>query len=144
MVTECGGTEPEEQLAEAASEVEHLLLDAAFAGDTAGREQLWLYREAHNESVAAAGVPHKLDVSVSIGDQPVFLDAVAAEVASRFPDARTFLYGHLGDGNVHVNVVGPDAEDELVDELVLDLVARHGGSISASTASALPRRAGCR
>ena len=131
VITECGGTEPEEQLAEAASEVESLLLDAAIAADTAGREQLWLYREAHNESVAAAGVPHKLDVSVSIGDQPAFLDAVSAGVASRFPDARTFLYGHLGDGNVHVNVVGPDPEDESVDDLVLDLVARHGGSISA-------------
>jgi FAD/FMN-containing dehydrogenase len=42
-----------------------------------------------------------------------------------------YLYGHLGDGNVHVNVLGPDPEEAEVDELVLQLVARHGGSISA-------------
>ncbi len=131
VVTECGGVEPEEQLAEAASEVESLLLDAAIALDSAGRESLWLYREAHNESVAAAGIPHKLDVSVAIGDQAAFLADIESAVSARFPEARLFLYGHLGDGNVHVNVIGPDPGDEAVDELVLDLVASHEGSISA-------------
>jgi len=131
VVTECGGADPEVELAEAASEVEPLLLDAAVAGDRAGREGLWQYREAHNESVAAAGVPHKLDVSVPIGHQPAFLAEVEGAVSECYPDARTFLYGHLGDGNVHVNVIGPDPEDESVDDLVLELVARHGGSISA-------------
>jgi FAD/FMN-containing dehydrogenase len=45
--------------------------------------------------------------------------------------ARTILFGHLGDGNVHVNVLGPDPADETVDETVLRLVADHGGTISA-------------
>ena len=45
--------------------------------------------------------------------------------------ARTILFGHLGDGNVHVNVLGPDPADETVDETVLRLVAEHGGTISA-------------
>jgi FAD/FMN-containing dehydrogenase len=41
------------------------------------------------------------------------------------------LFGHVGDGNVHVNVVGPSADDEAVDDLVLGLVVERGGSISA-------------
>jgi len=45
--------------------------------------------------------------------------------------ARTILFGHLGDGNVHVNVLGPDPADETVDETVLQLAAEHGGTISA-------------
>jgi FAD/FMN-containing dehydrogenase len=45
--------------------------------------------------------------------------------------ARTILFGHLGDGNVHVNVLGPDPADESVDGTVLRLVAEHGGTVSA-------------
>ena len=47
------------------------------------------------------------------------------------PGARVWLFGHLGDGNVHVNIVGPDPGDEAVDEAVLRLAAELGGTISA-------------
>ena len=47
------------------------------------------------------------------------------------PDASVYLYGHAGDGNLHVNVVGPPPTDEAVDDAVLDLAIRHGGTISA-------------
>jgi FAD/FMN-containing dehydrogenase len=47
------------------------------------------------------------------------------------PGARTILFGHLGDGNVHVNVLGADPDDLRVDEAVLRLVAAAGGTISA-------------
>ena len=42
-----------------------------------------------------------------------------------------YVFGHLGDANLHVNVVGPAPDDEQVDDAVLRLVAAHGGSISA-------------
>jgi FAD/FMN-containing dehydrogenase len=54
---------------------------------------------------------------------------------------RTILYGHLGDGNVHVNVLGPEPDDHAVDELVLRLVAAHGGSISAEHGIGVAKRA---
>jgi FAD/FMN-containing dehydrogenase len=41
------------------------------------------------------------------------------------------LFGHVGDGNLHVNVLGLDPDDETVDQAVLELVAEHGGSVSA-------------
>ena len=41
------------------------------------------------------------------------------------------LWGHVGDGNLHVNVVGPAPDDEAVDEAVLRVVAAHGGTVSA-------------
>ena len=47
------------------------------------------------------------------------------------PDARTFLYGHVGDGNLHVNVLGPPPEDEAIDDAVLELAIEHGGTVSA-------------
>jgi FAD/FMN-containing dehydrogenase len=52
-------------------------------------------------------------------------------VASVAAGSRLVLWGHLGDGNLHVNIVGPPADDESVDDAVLRLVAEHGGSISA-------------
>ena len=47
------------------------------------------------------------------------------------PGARTILFGHLGDGNVHVNLLGPDPEDGAPDDAVLGLVLELGGTISA-------------
>ena len=52
-------------------------------------------------------------------------------VAERAPDARTVVFGHLGDGNVHVNVLGLDPHDDAVDDAVMRLVAGCGGTISA-------------
>jgi FAD/FMN-containing dehydrogenase len=56
---------------------------------------------------------------------------VRKAVAEACPGALLVLFGHVGDGNVHVNVVGPAPDDETVDEAVLRLVASMGGSISA-------------
>ena len=102
--------------------------NVAVADDSRGRAALWAYRELHNEAVAAAGVPHKLDVSVAIRDLPAFTERVRRIDET---SARTILYGHLGDGNVHVNVLGPEPGDQRVDVAVLDLVSEFGGSISA-------------
>jgi FAD/FMN-containing dehydrogenase len=102
--------------------------DALIADDTASRERLWRLREAHTEAISAAGVPHKLDVGVPLETLAPFCDAVRGAMPA---GARTIVFGHLGDGNVHVNVLGPDPADESVDETVLRLVAAHGGTISA-------------
>jgi len=103
----------------------------AIANDAVGRRRLWELREGHTESVNAEGIPHKLDVSVPV--------ARFAELAERAPDAvravdgdaRTIVYGHVGDGNLHVNILGPAPDDEVVDDAVLELTLRLGGSVSA-------------
>ena len=52
-------------------------------------------------------------------------------VAAVDADARTIVYGHVGDGNLHVNVLGPAPEDQRADDAVLELVLELGGSVSA-------------
>ena len=127
VLVECGADgDPIDDLA-AALDGDEAVLDVAVAEDAERRAALWTYREAHNEAVSAAGVPHKLDVTLPAGAIAPFVDAVRAAV----PGARTILWGHLGDGNLHVNLLGPDPEDHGPDEAVLRLVAAHGGSISA-------------
>ena len=105
-------TDPIEELAQAGIE------DAAVADDAASRARLWALREAHTEAIAAAGVPLKLDVGVPLRALPRFLREVRGAI----------LFGHLGDGNVHVNLLDADAA---AGDAVLDLVLACGGTISA-------------
>jgi FAD/FMN-containing dehydrogenase len=105
------------------------LQDAAVATDAQARAGVWAYRERHTESIGAAGIPHKLDVAVPLARLAAFradLDSVIAKA-----DARAIVFGHIGAGNLHVNVLGPAPDDDSVDDAVLRLAAEHGGTISA-------------
>jgi len=125
-----GEADPTDELA-AAVEPLSGLRDAVLAADAAGRERLWQLRERHTESVNAAGIPHKLDVAVPIGRLAGYATEVRDAIAAVAPAAQTYLYGHVGDGNLHVNVVGPPPDDETVDEAILGLAIEHDGTTSA-------------
>jgi len=104
---------------------------AALATDAAGRHRLWQLRERHTEVVNAEGVPHKLDVSVPGPRFAELVEGAPLAVSAAAPGARTIVYGHVGDGNLHVNVLGPPPDDERADDAVLNLVLELGGSVSA-------------
>jgi FAD/FMN-containing dehydrogenase len=126
VLVECAGhDDPTAALAAAVGD-----LPAAVAGpsEPARREQLWRMRHEITEAVNAIGPPVKLDVTLPGPRLAAFCD----EVGSVVPDgARLWLFGHVADGNIHVNVTGVDPRDESVDDAVLRLVAASGGSISA-------------
>jgi FAD/FMN-containing dehydrogenase len=119
-----------ERLSEVAASLDHVL-DSAVAVDPEPRAALWRYREAHTESIARLGPVHKLDVTLPLVALADFLGEVRAAVLARRPDAAVWLFGHAGDGNIHVNVTGVAPDDDEVDQQVLELVAARGGSISA-------------
>jgi FAD/FMN-containing dehydrogenase len=129
VLAECAAaSDPTEELAEALEQAG--VEDALVADDTASREGLWAIREGHTDAINAAGVPHKLDVGVPLRELDRFLDEVPA-VVSAAGGERVILFGHLGDGNVHVNVLGAEPDDPRVDDAVLELTLRCGGTISA-------------
>ena len=103
----------------------------ALATDPAGRERLWALRERHTEAINVEGVPHKLDVSVPMSRYAELVRRAPEVAATAHPGARTFVYGHVGDGNLHVNVLGPEPDDEAVDDAILAFVVALGGSVSA-------------
>jgi len=97
----------------------------------ADRKRLWRYRDLVSDAINRVGVPHKLDVTLPADKLAPFTDAVVTLVRSVVADASVYIFGHVGDGNLHVNVVGAEPDDERIDDAVLRLTAGFGGSISA-------------
>ena len=120
-----------------ASDIERHLAQSNFAGlsavaqDELGRARLWRLREEHTAAISTHGVPHKFDVTVAVSDLPKFIEKTRQGISETNADWTVFIFGHAADGNMHVNVLGPSATDELVDEVVLQVVAEFKGSISA-------------
>jgi len=125
-----GASDPGDQLA-AALGGSPLVSDAVLASDAAGRERLWRLRERHTEAINAEGIPHKLDVGIPPGRIAEFVDRVRAAVLEASPGARTYLYGHICEGNLHVGIVGPPPDDQAADDAVLRLTIEMGGTVSA-------------
>ncbi|HWH30071.1 MAG TPA: FAD-binding oxidoreductase [Mycobacteriales bacterium] len=111
------------------------VLDVAVAADAADAARLWACREGLTEALARLGTrlgtPHKLDVSLPVGRIPAFLAELPAAVSRAAAGCTTHVFGHVGDGNLHVNVLGPGPDDDAVDDAVLRLASAHGGSIGA-------------
>jgi len=105
--------------------------DVAVATAGSRRHDLWSYREEHTAAINTLGPPHKLDVSLPLARLAGFVAEVPEVVARVAPSARCWMFGHLGDGNVHVNVTGVRPDDDAVDDAVCSLVLEAGGSISA-------------
>jgi FAD/FMN-containing dehydrogenase len=105
--------------------------DVAVATDAAAARALWRYREAHTEAINLLGAPHKLDVALPAENLATFIRNVSDEVVAVAPGAKVWLFGHAGDGNIHVNVTGIAPDDEGVTRAVLQLVTGLHGSISA-------------
>jgi FAD/FMN-containing dehydrogenase len=110
---------------------------ALVASHPAQRHDLWQWRERHTEAVSALGVPVKLDVSLPLDH---IADFVAAMPKQLVDHEQVIVFGHLGDGNLHVNIIGvlsrPPTEQEeqraeQLTENVFRLTASLGGSISA-------------
>ncbi len=131
LLLECiDRTDPTDGLVDAVTEVADLL-DATVASDSAGQRALWAYREQHTEAISAAGVPVKLDVSVPTARLPELCDRLGGVIAGVAPDALPIVFGHVNEGNLHVNVLGAGDLAEAVTDAVLHLVAGLDGSISS-------------
>lgn len=132
LLAEVAGPGALEDLTNALAEIPQVK-DAAMAGPAPDRRRLWALREGHTEAINAAGVPVKLDVAVPTVRLEEFATKLPDVVRAEAPRAEIVLFGHLVEGNVHVNVLGvsdPD-DQEAVTDSVLRLVVILGGSISA-------------
>ena len=128
-----------ERLLEAALEA-GCVNDAVVAESLSQAQALWHIRESIPLAQAEEGLNIKHDISVPVSRIPAFVAQTDALLAREVPGVRLVDFGHLGDGNLHYNVQAPEGGDakaflreqeERINTLVFDAVARHGGSISA-------------
>jgi FAD/FMN-containing dehydrogenase len=116
-----------------------LVLDGTLAENATQARVLWSLREGISESLSATGLPHKNDVALPIAELPAFCAALDALFAKEWPGFEVCVFGHVGDGNLHVNVMKPDAmpvsefleHAKAGDRAMFELVRAHHGSISA-------------
>jgi FAD/FMN-containing dehydrogenase len=141
VLVECASSgDPTDALAHAVAQLP-AVGDAAVATDATMARALWRYREGHTEAINQLGPPHKLDVTLPADQLAPFVDQVRDVVGAVTLDARVWLFGHAGDGNVHVNVTGVAPDDDRVTDAVLMLVASLHGSISAEHGVGTAKRA---
>ncbi|MDE2488787.1 MAG: FAD-binding oxidoreductase [Alphaproteobacteria bacterium] len=116
-----------------------LIRDAVIAQTEAQATALWAIRENQSPAQKPEGATWKHDVSVPVSQVATFLDAATAAMLAFAPGARIAAFGHVGDGNIHYDVLRPDggsdadhaARRDEGSRIVHDLVASLGGSISA-------------
>ena len=114
------------------------VLDGVVSQSVAQATSLWRLREDISETISR-WTPYKNDIATVISRVPEFLSEVEAVVEENYPDFEIIWFGHIGDGNVHLNILKPDElpmEDFQrrcgeVSTWVFEIVQRYGGSISA-------------
>ena len=121
--------------------------DGVVSQSEAQAERLWALREGITESIAPY-TPYKNDLAVRISDVPGFLDEADRVVGEHYPDWDVCWFGHIGDGNLHLNILKPDgmaqgdfhARCHAISPVLFELVAQRGGSISAEHGVGLLKR----
>ncbi len=116
-----------------------LIVDGALAGSEAQAQQLWQFRESMLEGQRLRGEHLRTDISVPISAIPAFVEQATHEVMGASPDCEIIAYGHIGDGNLHFNILPPPTLDDAdkghhlheLEDRLFALLDEFGGSISA-------------
>ena len=116
-----------------------LIRDAAVAQNETQAKAFWSVRENQSPGQKPEGATWKHDVSVPVSRVAEFLNQATARMEALVPGARVTAFGHVGDGNIHYDVIRPDGGDDAAhsalrsegSRIVHDIVASMGGSISA-------------
>ncbi len=116
-----------------------LIADAAVAQTQTQMKTFWHIREGHSAGQKPEGAVWKHDISVPVSKIPAFIEQADTALDEAFPGVRIIAFGHVGDGNVHYDVLKPvGADDDVHDavreqgaKIVHDITASFSGSISA-------------
>ena len=114
------------------------VVDAVMSQSVAQARALWSLREDISETISQ-WTPYKNDISSTVSKVPQLLSAVNAVVHENYPDWDVVWYGHIGDGNLHLNILKPDnlriedfkARCNEVSTDIFDAIKKLGGSVSA-------------
>lgn len=114
------------------------VVDGTLSQNLNQAKNLWRLREDISETISQF-TPYKNDISVKVAKLPKFLQEVDSLVSKHYPDFEIIWFGHIGDGNVHLNILKPSdmaatdffAECGKVSDWVFEIVKEYEGSVSA-------------
>jgi FAD/FMN-containing dehydrogenase len=109
-----------------------LVIDAVVCSSEAQREALWALRD-DVEGIFRLGMPVAFDVSLPLAEMEGYVADVVRRLAHEWPEYRRFVFGHLGDGNLHIIAAGPPSAEARhgIERCVYEPLASRGGSVSA-------------
>ncbi len=106
--------------------------EPAVGVDVAAQQRLWRVRESLAEVLGVYGPPLKFDVSLPLSAVAVFARDAIALVHAHVSEALPLLFGHVGEGNLHLNVLRcPVEREQALYDPMMDLIARCGGNVSS-------------
>jgi len=114
------------------------VIDGAISQSETQTKEFWRLREDISEATAPYS-PYKNDISVTVSNVPQFLNETDAVFKKHYPDFEVVWFGHVGDGNMHINILKPkDLTREKflercheVDDILFSVIEKLGGSVSA-------------
>jgi glycolate oxidase subunit GlcD len=114
------------------------VLDGVMSQSETQAQNLWRLREDISETIAE-WTPYKNDISVVVSKVPPFLNEIEDVVTREYPDFEIIWFGHIGDGNLHLNILKPDdlAKETFFEQCakvstwVFEIVEKYNGSVSA-------------
>jgi len=118
-----------------------LAVDAVVCTSQAQREALWALRD-DVEGIFRLGAPVAFDVSLPLPAMEDYVTEVLGRLEREWPHYRRFLFGHLGDGNLHLIAVGPPSAEARhgIERCVYEPLVSRGGSVSAEHGIGLEKR----
>ena len=124
------------------------VLDGVMSQSIEQLNNLWRLREDISETISQ-WTPYKNDIATVISKVPAFLSEVEQVVTANYPDFEIIWFGHIGDGNVHLNILKPDdlaneaffEQCNRVSKWVFEIVQKYEGSVSAEHGVGLTKKA---
>ena len=146
---ECATPETEEKIMSVFESCleQGMILDGVISQSEAQAQTFWRYREDISESLSKYS-PYKNDIAVAISKVPAFMTELDQVLTKAYPTWEVVWFGHIGDGNLHINILRPEGmtkehfvkECRKVDELVFAAVKTQHGSISAEHGVGLSKK----
>lgn len=123
------------------------VVDGVISQNSTQSENFWSLREYISESISPF-TPYKNDVSVRVSRAPDFVKTTQEIIQKNYPDWEVIWFGHIGDGNLHINILKPEnlSKDDfikkcqLADDLLYQQIAKFEGSISAEHGVGLAKK----
>lgn len=123
------------------------IVDGVISQSETQEKTFWRYREDISESLSPFS-PYKNDIAVAISKVPQFMHDLDQILTTAYPTWTVVWFGHIGDGNLHINILRPDGmsketfvtECRKVDELVFQTIEKNHGSISAEHGVGLSKK----